>query len=377
MGETTLTGNININTALKALEDINLYGEVKNTNDSVLFSKYGDITIDSQNVNISGLVYAPFGDVTITAQNLNLNNVVIIADRITLRCPNVNANYSANAAELVGVVSELLDIPCEEWQYMKDENGNGLPDFFEDFDNWEKLVDTDGDGLPDSIEQYLGSDIEHTDTDHDGLGDYYEVFGTFTDPTKADTDANGINDGDEDFDQDGLTNLEELVSETHPCFSDTDNDGLSDGDEVKVYSTDPLTVDTDGDGLEDGDEIVLGADPLTKDTDGNGVINSREKFRQTFVHQVKNEDCAVTEVIVDMECTGNINKTTSVESVMDIDIVCTEAAGLVGEPFEIQTTSEFDKATVTFQIDTDKLGETEYDNLLFLWYYDRKLLDRY
>ena len=72
-GETTLTGNININSALKAMEDVNLYGEVKNTNDSVIFSKYGDIIIDSQNVNLNGLVYAPFGKVTITAQNLNLN----------------------------------------------------------------------------------------------------------------------------------------------------------------------------------------------------------------------------------------------------------------------------------------------------------------
>ena len=53
MGETTLTGNININTALKALEDINLYGEVKNTNDSLIFSEYGDIIIESQNVNLN------------------------------------------------------------------------------------------------------------------------------------------------------------------------------------------------------------------------------------------------------------------------------------------------------------------------------------
>ena len=45
LGEAELTGNININTALKAFEDVTLNGEVKNTNDSVIYSKYGDIVI--------------------------------------------------------------------------------------------------------------------------------------------------------------------------------------------------------------------------------------------------------------------------------------------------------------------------------------------
>ena len=153
LGEAELTGNININTALKAFEDVTLNGEVKNTNDSVIYSKYGDIVIDSTNVNLNGLVYAPFGSVEVKAMNLNLNNVVIIADSIVLDCPNVNANYSTNAADFVGTVSEPLNIPKDEWQYMKDENENGLPDFFEDFDNWSKLADTDGDGLPDSVEE--------------------------------------------------------------------------------------------------------------------------------------------------------------------------------------------------------------------------------
>ena len=175
-GNATLTGNININTALKAFEDVTLNGEVKNTNNSVIFSKYGDIVIDSQNVNLNGLVYAPFGNVEIMAQNLNLNNVVIIADTITFNCPSVNANYSGNAGELVGTVSEPLDIPVDEWQYMKDENDNGLPDFFEDMNNWELLKDTDGDKLPDCVEQYLGSDSTLVDTDGDLLDDYYEVF---------------------------------------------------------------------------------------------------------------------------------------------------------------------------------------------------------
>ncbi len=98
------------------------------------------------------------------------------------------------------------------------------------------------------------------------------------------------------------------------------------------------------------------------------LSTARKSFSRLILNKVKNEDCAVTEVIVDMECTGNINKTTSVESVMNTDILCTDVVGLVGEPFEIETTSEFNTATLTFTIDKSKLGETEFDNLLFLWY---------
>ena len=69
-----------------------------------------------------------------------------------------------------------------------------------------------------------------------------------------------------------------------------------------------------------------------------------------------------------MEGTGNLQKTTEVESVMNKDIICTDVVGLVGEPFSIETTSKFDKATLSFKIDQSKLGDTELDNLLFLWY---------
>lgn len=367
-GETVLTGNININTAVKAFENVTLNGEVKNTNNSVIFSKYGDIIIDSSNVNLNGLVYAPFGKVEITAQNLNLNNVVIIADSIIFNCPSVNANYSNSAAEFAGCVSEPLNIPYEEWQYMKDENENNFPDFFEDFDNWSKLRDIDGDGLPDCVEQYLGSSSEMKDTDSDGLDDYYEVFVTYTDSVKPDSDDNGVNDGDEDFDEDGLTNLEEYTVSTNPWNDDSDGDELKDGEEINTYGTDPLKKDTDDDGLEDNDEISFGTDPTNPDTDGNGILDGDEKYSQTFTHIVKNEDCAVEEVIVSMEGTGNIQKNTSVESVMDEDAICSDVVGLIGEPFEIESESQFDKATITFKINQSKLGDTELDNLLFLWY---------
>lgn len=168
-GEATLTGNININNALKALDNVNLYGYVKNTNDSVIFSKYGDIVIDSQNVNLNGLVYAPFGSVTINAQNLNLNNAVIIAKSIVLSCPNINANNCSNVSSFVGTTSEALDIPLDEFRYMKDQNGNGLPDFFEDKSNWSLCKDANFNGVPDCIESEITEESEKELFSYDDL----------------------------------------------------------------------------------------------------------------------------------------------------------------------------------------------------------------
>ena len=100
----------------------------------------------------------------------------------------------------------------------------------------------------------------------------------------------------------------------------------------------------------------------------NGILDGNEKRFQTFIHKVENKDCAVTEVRVSMEGTGNLQKTTTVESIMNKDVLCTDVVGLIGEPFEIETTSKFDKATLTYVVDKFKLGDTEFDILLFLWY---------
>ena len=107
-GDIGLTGNINITSGIKALNDVNLGGNVENTQDSVICAETGDITINTDNVNLNGLVYAPNGSVNITAQNLNINSVIIIADTITINCPNLNANYNSQMAEFIGNESELV-----------------------------------------------------------------------------------------------------------------------------------------------------------------------------------------------------------------------------------------------------------------------------
>lgn len=229
--------------------------------------------------------------------------------------------------------------------------------------------DSDEDGLADIYEDMLGTNKNEPDTDGDDLTDFQEVYITGTDPLVYDSVTKGVSDADADLDDDGLSNIDEIRIGTDVKNPDTDGDKLSDGDEVHIYFTDPLVPDSDGDGLEDGAEVTrFGTDPNNPDSNGNGILDGDEKRLQTYVYEVENSECAVTEVQITMEGTGDLEKTMTVESIMDKDVMCSGVVGLVGDPFSIETTSEFDKATITYKVDKSKLGDVEFDNLMFLWY---------
>jgi len=83
--------------------------------------------------------------------------------------------------------------------------------------------------------------------------------------------------GKDDSDQDGLLDDIEIEIGTDPYNADTDDDGLNDGDEVNKYKTDPLNADSDWDALVDGAEILTyNTNPLERDTDGGGVADGHE-----------------------------------------------------------------------------------------------------
>ena len=105
----------------------------------------------------------------------------------------------------------------------KDPTGNiigtyNLPDCLND--------DDDLDRLPDAWEDIWGGLI--------GVGS-----------KNNDYDGDGTPDGDEDFDQDGLTNLEEYQNRTDPTMADTDGDGVNDGAEI-ANGTDPTNPQLSG-----------------------------------------------------------------------------------------------------------------------------------
>lgn len=46
-------------------------------------------------------------------------------------------------------------------------------------------------------------------------------------------------------------------------LKDSDGDGLSDFDEINIFGSDPYNADSNGDGLEDGEAVLKGRDPVT------------------------------------------------------------------------------------------------------------------
>ena len=159
------------------------------------------------------------------------------------------------------------------------------------------IADTDRDGIPDVYERAIGTDPNKKDTDGDTLLDYREF-----DPD----DPTGI------YDVLALANAADLCNDASACFynkpsspaptgtdpskKDTDADGLDDyfelhnettivvnNQNVKLpsagatYYSNPTDDDTDGDGWNDGKEWDEKTDPQNPDTDGDGTQDGAEQ----------------------------------------------------------------------------------------------------
>ncbi len=132
---------------------------------------------------------------------------------------------------------------------------------------------SDSDQLPDSWELAKAGNLTSLnntgDFDQDGLTDIAEYnlsLGAYPniDPTKYDTDVDGLSDGEE-------VNGSAPRPPTHPTKADTDNDNICDACEnnTGVYAsllktgTNPTIADTDGDNRLDGAELMEGSNPVS------------------------------------------------------------------------------------------------------------------
>ncbi|MFT5192567.1 MAG: hypothetical protein ACI957_005623, partial [Verrucomicrobiales bacterium] len=137
-------------------------------------------------------------------------------------------------------------------------------------------LDRDDDGISNSLEERHGLDPDVADSDSDKDGDgltaLVEILELKTDPNKADTDEDGLNDNVE---TNTGTYVDGTDTGTNPLVADSDNDGLSDGVEIpggEGPGTSPVLSDTDGDRFSDGGEVRGGSNPLDPNSNPGALV---------------------------------------------------------------------------------------------------------
>lgn len=193
-------------------------------------------------------------------------------------------------------------------------------------------IDSDADGLFDSVEVMIGTDPFDQDTDDDGLGDQEEYIGT-TSPLDSDTDGDGLLDGQElgltaifwdGFGMPGVSGTDSAVfvadtdpaTTTLPDDADTDDDGLLDGEEdadadgsVGLTETDPNLFDTDLDALGDGLETGLSGSNLSSDTDISIFVGDADPLTTTNPLAMDTDAGGMSDGDEDLDGDGALNYT--------------------------------------------------------------------
>ena len=123
-------------------------------------------------------------------------------------------------------------------------------------------ADFDEDGITNSQEVHIGTDQNNPDTDGDGLPDGYEYFGSHKVPPG--------------FTQAQLNELPDTEIRSDPKKQDSDGDGLMDRAEFVVHRTSAINADSDADGLGDNEELSRKTDPLKADTDNDALLDGDE-----------------------------------------------------------------------------------------------------
>jgi hypothetical protein len=153
--------------------------------------------------------------------------------------------------------------------------------------------------LPASFQKRYHVKSATADPDHDGLTNFTE-YQAHTNPKKADTDSDGIEDRAEDFDHDKLDAATEQRAGTDPGRKDSDGDGTPDARE-----------DSDHDGLNNLAEQNTANDPGDPDSDDDGVKDGSEHAGQ--VVSFDGGDVVIRLASTGKTVTGTIDAGTTVE----------------------------------------------------------------
>lgn len=158
-----------------------------------------------------------------------------------------------------------------------------------------------------------------------------DAFCGYLDPFNNDTDGDGLSDGEDDYDLDGLSNYEE-----------------------QRYGTSPISADTDEGGINDKREIELGLDPTNPNDDNTSLEQNI----------ISDETGVSIKILAEGDAEGKVY--------VDIAETCIDSEYAISPFYEINTDVKFSTAQITIPVDLSGIPADDYDKL-YIVYYDEDL----
>ena len=254
---------------------------VDDTNSDPVYANLEDITI------CIALIDDEIPDITLTPSSKEIiegTNGTVAVSLTAKPFQNVILDMSSTDVTKATVSSSTLTFTPDNWNIPQDVSISALDDQVSSNGYAEIIVAVDTQSsdaefiniMPKTVAVVIIDAGLTEDTDSDGLPDDWELeeFGNLSQAAAG------------DFDNDGVSNIQEFLHHTNPNACDTDGDGINDATEI-ASGTNPCKTDSDGDGIPDGTD----ANPNSvTDSDSDGLPDDWEMHYFNSINYGANDD---------------------------------------------------------------------------------------